>query len=110
MIVRAQTTIAAMGVVPSLIRCLRYSTRALSHDTNNPQYELAHPAHLTPSLVSMLSNHVPALKRQATIALGNLSVNDSNEVLIVQHNALPVPPPSDSAFRARHLFANTCNP
>ena len=110
MIVRAQTTIAAMGVVPSLIRCVRYSTRALSHDTNNPQYELAHPAHLTPSLVSMLSNHVPALKRQATIALGNLSVNDSNEVLIVQHNALPVPPPSDSAFRARHLFANTCNP
>ena len=39
---------------------------------------------------SLLSSPVPALKRQAAIALGNLSVNDLNEVLIVQHNALQV--------------------
>jgi hypothetical protein len=39
---------------------------------------------------SLLSNPLPALRRQAAIALGNLSVNDLNEVLIVQHNALQV--------------------
>ena len=42
-------------------------------------------------LLRLLSHTTPALRRQAAIALGNLSVNDLNEVLIVQHQALQVP-------------------